>query len=94
MRILKLQPTRGRITVAGEDLRSFDKSEWARAVSIVNQVNYLNPSYPVFKLHPKVYKMRLKCECIVSKNGTLRCQDVHYFVGGREYKIESICLLY
>lgn len=33
-----LQPTRGRITVAGEDLRSFDKSEWARAVSIVNQV--------------------------------------------------------
>ncbi|KAL6509487.1 ABC transporter B member 28 [Orobanche gracilis] len=27
----------GRITVAGEDLRSFDKSEWARAVSIVNQ---------------------------------------------------------
>nr|QVT92342.1 ABC transporter [Salvia miltiorrhiza] len=31
------EPTRGRITVAGEDLRSFDKSEWARAVSIVNQ---------------------------------------------------------
>ncbi|KAL6580415.1 ABC transporter B member 28 [Orobanche minor] len=28
----------GRITVAGEDLRSFDKSEWARVVSIVNQV--------------------------------------------------------
>lgn len=33
-----LQPTRGRITVAGEDLRTFDKSEWARVVSIVNQV--------------------------------------------------------
>ncbi|KAH6756774.1 hypothetical protein C2S51_038896, partial [Perilla frutescens var. frutescens] len=31
------EPTRGRITVAGEDLRSFDKSEWTRAVSIVNQ---------------------------------------------------------
>lgn len=38
MCVLILQPTRGRITVAGEDLRSFDKSEWARAVSIVNQV--------------------------------------------------------
>lgn len=33
-----LQPTRGRITVAGDDLRTFDKSEWARVVSIVNQV--------------------------------------------------------
>lgn len=33
-----LQPTRGRITVAEEDLRTFDKSEWARVVSIVNQV--------------------------------------------------------
>ncbi|XP_076918845.1 ABC transporter B family member 28-like [Bidens hawaiensis] len=31
------EPTQGRITVAGEDLRTFDKSEWARAVSIVNQ---------------------------------------------------------
>lgn len=31
------EPTSGRITVAGEDLRTFDKSEWAR-VSIVNQV--------------------------------------------------------
>ncbi|XP_051138101.1 ABC transporter B family member 28 [Andrographis paniculata] len=31
------EPTKGRITVAGEDLRSFDKSEWARVVSIVNQ---------------------------------------------------------
>ncbi|CAI9768208.1 unnamed protein product [Fraxinus pennsylvanica] len=31
------EPTGGRITVAGEDLRIFDKSEWARAVSIVNQ---------------------------------------------------------
>ncbi|CAA0809494.1 ABC transporter B family member 28 [Striga hermonthica] len=31
------EPTKGRITVAGEDLRSFDKSEWARAVSLVNQ---------------------------------------------------------
>lgn len=31
------EPTGGRITVAGEDLRSFDKSEWARVVSIVNQ---------------------------------------------------------
>ncbi|KVH88486.1 AAA+ ATPase domain-containing protein [Cynara cardunculus var. scolymus] len=30
-------PTQGRITVAGEDLRTFDKSEWARVVSIVNQ---------------------------------------------------------
>lgn len=32
------QPTQGRITVAGEDVRMFDKSEWARVVSIVNQV--------------------------------------------------------
>ncbi|KAF3433038.1 hypothetical protein FNV43_RR24140 [Rhamnella rubrinervis] len=31
------EPTQGRITVAGEDVRTFDKSEWARAVSIVNQ---------------------------------------------------------
>ncbi|KAK3039234.1 hypothetical protein RJ639_027938 [Escallonia herrerae] len=31
------EPTSGRITVAGEDLRTFDKSEWARVVSIVNQ---------------------------------------------------------
>ncbi|KAJ4951581.1 hypothetical protein NE237_028413 [Protea cynaroides] len=31
------EPTRGRITVAGEDVRTFDKSEWAQVVSIVNQ---------------------------------------------------------
>ncbi|RDY10753.1 ABC transporter B family member 28 [Mucuna pruriens] len=31
------EPTRGSITVAGEDVRTFDKSEWARVVSIVNQ---------------------------------------------------------
>lgn len=31
------EPTRGRITLAGEDVRKFDKSEWARCVSIVNQ---------------------------------------------------------
>ncbi|KAL4595274.1 hypothetical protein ACB092_12G079600 [Castanea dentata] len=31
------EPTRGRITVAGDDLRTLDKSEWARVVSIVNQ---------------------------------------------------------
>ncbi|KAL2334605.1 hypothetical protein Fmac_015818 [Flemingia macrophylla] len=31
------EPTRGCITVAGEDVRTFDKSEWARVVSIVNQ---------------------------------------------------------
>ncbi|KAE9464923.1 hypothetical protein C3L33_03170, partial [Rhododendron williamsianum] len=31
------EPTRGRITVGGEDVRTFDKSEWARVVSIVNQ---------------------------------------------------------
>lgn len=36
---LNIQPTKGRITVAGEDVRTFDKSEWARALSIVNQVN-------------------------------------------------------
>ncbi|KAL1319279.1 hypothetical protein AAHE18_15G266800 [Arachis hypogaea] len=30
-------PARGCITVAGEDVRTFDKSEWARVVSIVNQ---------------------------------------------------------
>lgn len=31
------EPTRGHITVAGEDMRTFDKSEWARVVSMVNQ---------------------------------------------------------
>ncbi|KAF6160454.1 hypothetical protein GIB67_019223 [Kingdonia uniflora] len=31
------EPTRGRITVFEEDVRTFDKSEWARVVSIVNQ---------------------------------------------------------
>ncbi|KAF2315690.1 hypothetical protein GH714_040219 [Hevea brasiliensis] len=31
------EPTRGKITVAGEDVRTFDKTEWARVVSIVNQ---------------------------------------------------------
>ncbi|XP_062000144.1 ABC transporter B family member 28 [Rosa rugosa] len=31
------EPTSGRITVGGEDARTFDKSEWARVVSIVNQ---------------------------------------------------------
>lgn len=31
------EPTSGRITAAGEDVRMFDKSEWARVVSIVNQ---------------------------------------------------------
>ncbi|XP_028768526.1 ABC transporter B family member 28 isoform X1 [Neltuma alba] len=31
------EPTRGHITVAGEDVLTLDKSEWARAVSIVNQ---------------------------------------------------------
>ncbi|KAG2319254.1 hypothetical protein Bca52824_012467 [Brassica carinata] len=31
------EPTQGRITVAGEDVRMFDKSEWAKLVSIVNQ---------------------------------------------------------
>ncbi|TXG70843.1 hypothetical protein EZV62_005778 [Acer yangbiense] len=31
------EPTRGRITVGGEDVRTFDKSEWAHVVSIVNQ---------------------------------------------------------
>ncbi|XP_077248610.1 non-intrinsic ABC protein 8 [Tasmannia lanceolata] len=31
------EPTRGRITVSGEDIRTFGKREWARVVSIVNQ---------------------------------------------------------
>ncbi|CAJ2666585.1 ABC transporter B family member 28-like [Trifolium pratense] len=31
------EPSRGCITVGGEDVRTFDKSEWARVVSIVNQ---------------------------------------------------------
>ncbi|KAJ6829918.1 ABC transporter B family member 28 [Iris pallida] len=31
------EPTRGRITVAGEDVRTFDKREWSRMVSMVNQ---------------------------------------------------------
>nr|CAN61922.1 hypothetical protein VITISV_036650 [Vitis vinifera] len=32
------EPSRGCITVSGEDVRTFDKSEWARVVSIVNQI--------------------------------------------------------
>ncbi|KAJ8499707.1 hypothetical protein OPV22_010259 [Ensete ventricosum] len=31
------EPTRGRITVAREDIRTFDRREWARVVSLVNQ---------------------------------------------------------
>ncbi|KAM0872627.1 hypothetical protein ACQ4PT_038592 [Festuca glaucescens] len=31
------EPTQGRITVAGEDIRVFDKREWSRVVSLVNQ---------------------------------------------------------
>eukprot|EP00249_Psilotum_nudum_P010276 c22443_g1_i1 orf=563-2965(-) len=31
------EPTRGRITLAGEDIRRFNKREWTRAFSIVNQ---------------------------------------------------------
>ncbi|XP_042457039.1 ABC transporter B family member 28-like [Zingiber officinale] len=31
------EPTRGRITVTGEDIRTFDKREWAQVVSVVNQ---------------------------------------------------------
>lgn len=31
------EPSRGCITVSGEDVRTFDKSEWARVVSIVSQ---------------------------------------------------------
>ncbi|GMH18415.1 hypothetical protein Nepgr_020256 [Nepenthes gracilis] len=31
------EPTSGRIMVAGEDIRTFDKSEWAQVISIVNQ---------------------------------------------------------
>ncbi|KAK6118059.1 hypothetical protein DH2020_048224 [Rehmannia glutinosa] len=33
------EPTRGRITVAGEDLRSFDKSEWARVEPVLFSVS-------------------------------------------------------
>lgn len=39
--IQRLQPNKGRITVGGEDVRTFDKSEWARVVSLVNQVTCL-----------------------------------------------------
>lgn len=45
-----LQPTRGHITVAGEDLRTFDKSEWVRVVSMVNQVFILDSTYLSFKV--------------------------------------------
>ncbi|CAL9008617.1 unnamed protein product [Prunus brigantina] len=31
------EPNSGRLTVAGEDVRTFDKSEWAQIVSLVNQ---------------------------------------------------------
>uniref|UniRef100_A0A6N2NLE5 ABC transporter domain-containing protein n=1 Tax=Salix viminalis TaxID=40686 RepID=A0A6N2NLE5_SALVM len=35
--VLFLQPTKGRITVSGEDVRTFEKTEWVQAISIVNQ---------------------------------------------------------
>ncbi|KAJ6688704.1 ABC TRANSPORTER B FAMILY MEMBER 28 [Salix koriyanagi] len=31
------EPTKGRITVSGEDVRTFEKTEWVQAISIVNQ---------------------------------------------------------
>lgn len=31
------EPTRGRITVGGEDIRTYDKREWAQVVAVVNQ---------------------------------------------------------
>lgn len=43
-----MQPTDGRVTLAGIDVRKFDKSEWARAISIVNQVLYTPPYYHSF----------------------------------------------
>lgn len=49
-----IQPTRGRITAAEEDIRTFDKREWAQVVSVVNQVSfgiqYLNKSYLIILL--------------------------------------------
>jgi ABC-type enterochelin transport system ATPase subunit len=50
-----LQPTRGRITVAGEDLRTFDKSEWARVVSIVNQVSSWISTHLLQACHTQMY---------------------------------------
>lgn len=41
--MLYLQPTRGHITIAGEDIRTFDKREWAKVVSLVNQVSFECP---------------------------------------------------
>jgi ATP-binding cassette subfamily B (MDR/TAP) protein 10 len=35
------EPSDGRITLGGTDVRKFDKTEWARAVSLVNQVSVL-----------------------------------------------------
>jgi ABC-type multidrug transport system fused ATPase/permease subunit len=37
MLLCQLQPSDGRITLGGTDVRKFDKTEWARAVSLVNQ---------------------------------------------------------
>ncbi|KAJ6294589.1 hypothetical protein OIU76_022634 [Salix suchowensis] len=34
------EPTKGRIMVSGEDVRTFEKTEWVQAISIVNQVMF------------------------------------------------------
>ncbi|KAJ6971178.1 hypothetical protein NC653_035448 [Populus alba x Populus x berolinensis] len=41
------EPTRGRITVSGEDVRTFEKTEWVEVVSIVNQLSIYCKQEPV-----------------------------------------------
>jgi ATP-binding cassette subfamily B (MDR/TAP) protein 10 len=45
MLLSQLQPSDGRITLGGTDVRKFDKTEWARAVSLVNQVSVLHLAF-------------------------------------------------
>jgi len=56
------EPTQGCITVAGEDIRIFDKREWSRVVSLVNQVyHYKFPHHLFcFYIHKLLYIWRIE----------------------------------
>lgn len=74
--ILTLQPTRGRITVGGEDVRTFDKSEWARVVSIVNQV-----SLWIFSLLIESLSLVFVLPCLIQALFVLRTYFWTYTLG-------------
>lgn len=66
-----LQPTQGCITVAGEDIRVFDKREWSRVVSLVNQVYHYKFQHHVFCNN--IYKIILPLITNISNLGNRRC---------------------